>query len=246
MAKFPSQRKLHYKLEGIDDASMVSLGYLNLPKDLSIVNRRGYASTTRKGVPLIFRCKVDFYIHNHIGQLLDDDGTDLAAAYNADMQAVLKLTGVQNNWTVRNAAVKFHAAQREMWKKAGVKTKHLGAYAHEIRYNYDQHGNTWLAPVDGDGAALAGGTWDQTQLMTESDSGGFSLKLVGTGVDERSVGATDSLNIAHSYMMSRATVPADSNLESSDIPGDKSILNELLRPVAYSDSDDNVIAESQD
>ena len=184
MAKFPSQRKILYQTGALSNDTYTLLtsgsvsGDLNLPKDLSLLNRRGYASTTRKGVPLVYKCKVDFYLH-------DEDGQGPSTAVTSDMQATLKIDGCQNNWVMRNAAVKWHAAREEMFKKTGVKKSHRGAYAHEIRYNYDSNADTWLVPIDGDGDAFTGGTWDTTEIVTEDDAS-FSLKLVGDGVSEES------------------------------------------------------------
>ena len=68
--KFPTQNKLLYQTGALSNDAYTGLssggviGDLNLPKDLSILNRRGYASTTKKGVPLIYRCKVDFYLQD--------------------------------------------------------------------------------------------------------------------------------------------------------------------------------------
>lgn len=239
MAKFPSQRKLIYDIAGIDDASMTSSGHLCLPKDLSIVNRRGYASTTRKGVPLVFRCKVDFYLQDDLGQ-------GPSTAYDADMQATMKLVGAQNNWVMKNAAVKFHAAYHKSLRKAGVKKSHLGAYAHEIRYGFDAHDDTFLAPIDGDGAAFTGGTWDLTDIFTESDSSGFKLKLIGQHLDEEGGNTATAVHIGQSYLASRSHVPLDSNLESSESPQKFSILNELLRDGQTSAVDDNIIVEMRD
>ena len=243
MAKFPSQRKVLYQTGAIGTnytllTSGGVSGDLNLPKDLSLMNRRGYASTTRKGVPLVYQCKVDFYLH-------DEDGNGPSTAMGSDLQGTLKIDGCQNNWVMRNAAVKFHAAYHESLRKAGVKKSHLGAYAHEIRYNYDSNGDTWIVPVDGDGNAFTGGTWDDTDLYTESDSTGFKLKLVGQGIDETSSNTATAINIGHSYLSSRAHVAADSNLESSEAPAQFSVLNELLRPVATSGVDDNIITDAQ-
>lgn len=239
MAKFPSQRKLVYDLAGIDDASMSSEGHLNLPLALSIVNRRGYASTTRKGVPLVYRAKIDFYLQDDLGQ-------GASTAYDADMQATLKLVGAQNNWVMRNAAVKFHAAYHKSLEKAGVKKGHIGAYAHEIRYAFDAHDDTFLVPIDGDGAAFTGGTWDLTDIFTESDTSGFKLKLIGQHLDEDGGNTATALQIGASYLASRASVPADSNLEASESPMQFSILNELLRDGQTSGVDDNVIVEMRD
>lgn len=238
MAKFPSQRKLVYDIGAISETTMASEGYINLPKDLSILNRRGYASTTRKGVPLVYKAKLDFY-------LTDDLGTGAASAYGMDLMATMKLVGCQNNWVMKNAAVKFHAAREEMFKKAGVRKADLGAYAHEIRYAFDQASQTWLSPIDGDGNALSGGTWDETTIRTESDSGGFALKLVGQGVNEATTNTATAIQIGLSYLQSRGQVADDSNLETSDTPAKFSVLNELLRPVATSAADDDVVSDAQ-
>ena len=241
MAKFPSQRKLHYKLEGIDDQTMTSLGKINLPKDLSILNRRGYASTTRKGVPLIFRCKVDFYLHNYLGHLFDDDGTALASAYDGDMQATLKMRGAQNNWVMKNAAVKWHAALSAMRKSAGIRKSDLGTYAHEIRYNLSTATDSWLSPIDSDtGAAFTGGTWDTTRFTTYADQD-FGLKLVGTGTqEETSASLADVQNFAYSYLLSRAQPLADSNEHISETPSDYSILRTMLEGSAFEDTSTRV------
>ena len=133
-----------------------------------------------------------------------------------------------------------------MWKKAGVKRKHLGAYAGAIRYNFDGASQTWLMPIDADGDAFTGGTWDSTLLRTESDTGGFALKLTGLGIDETTGNTATAINIGHSYLSSRAYVAADTNLEASEAPAKFSVLNELLRSVSTSAVDDDVIVDGQD
>lgn len=228
MAKFPSQRKLVYDITGIDDASMTTSGLLNLPKDLSILNRRGYASTTRKGVPLIFKAKVDFYLQDDLGQ-------GPSTAYNADAIATMKLTGMQNNWVTRNAAVKWHAAREAMFTKAQIKKAQRGAYSHEIRFNYssaDDTGN-WLVPIDGDGNVFTGGTWDHSDITTDDDAS-IALKLVGPSDIAEEAGALGSvLNIAHAYLMSRSTVHSDTNVQMAETPAEFSVLEQLLNPKGY-------------
>ena len=213
-------------------------GDLNLPKDLSLLNRRGYASTTRKGVPLVYQCKIDFYLH-------DEDGQGPSTKLDTDLQATLKIDGCQNNWVMRNAAVKFHAAREKMFARAGVRKSDRGTYHHEIRYNYDGSGDTWLVPIDGDGDAFTGGTWDNTRLTTEDDVE-FQLKLVGTGIDESSAITVSAVQIGNSYLQSRGIVPVDSNLETSANPAKFSILRDLLDD---SDMDptfrDNVVGDAQ-
>ena len=231
MAKFPSQRKIVYEAADISATTMASEGYINLPKDLSILNRRGYASTTRKGVPLVYQVKVDWYLH-------DDLGTGPTTAYGADLQATMKLVGCQNNWVFRNAAVKAHAGREAMLKHAGVSKSMRGSYAHEIRYNFDSEDQTWLAPIDGDGASLTGGTWDVTSLQFETDTA-VQLKLVGTAFTEDSAISGASQNLAYSYLASRATVPADSNVEATNTPAEFSMLTQMLNP-AFDTADDNI------
>ena len=196
-------------------------GDLNLPKDLSLLNRRGYASTTRKGVPLVYQCKIDFYLH-------DEDGVAVGTAFGSDAQAVLKIDGCQNNWVMRNAAVKWHAAREAMYSDAGIKKGSRGAYAHEIRYNYDANSDTWLVPVDGDGDAFTGGTWDVSSLGYTSDAA-FQLKLVGAGDDEESDAfAGTVLQIGHSYLVSRQNQQADTNLETEEGPAKFSVLRRMI------------------
>ena len=226
MAKFPSQRKILYQTGALSNDAYTQLtsgsvsGDLNIPKDLSLLNRRGYASTTRKGVPLVYRCKVDFYLQ-------DEDGQGLSAAVGTDFAGTLKLDGCQNNWVMRNAAVKFHAAREKMYRDAGVKKSHRGAYSHEIRYNYDSNADTWLVPVDGDGDAFAGGTWDVSELAHQGDSSVY-LKLVGQVIDEQSADDATALQIGFSYLTSRGQVPADSNEEADAALSRFGILNTLL------------------
>lgn len=226
-------------------------GHLNLPKDLSILNRRGYASTTRKGVPLIYRAKVDFFMQNEDGKTFTVDGSgsgevDPSTSNQQGAIGLLKIDGCQNNWVMRNAAVKFHAAREKMFRKAGVKKAHRGSYSHEIRYGYDAYNDTWLVPIDGNGDAFTGGTWDLSDMTTEDDVS-FKLRLVGTGIDESAAASIADLGIGLSYLQSRGKVPDDTNLETSDTPAKFSILNDLLDDsdidVAYKD---DIISEAQD
>ena len=226
MAKFPSQRKILYQTGALSNDAYTTLtsggvsGALNLPKDLSILNRRSYASTTRKGVPLVYRCKVDFYLQ-------DEDGQGLSAAVGTDFAGTLKIDGCQNNWVMKNAAVKWHAARENMFKRAGITKKQRGAYAHEIRYQYDAAAQTWLVPIDGDGNAFTGGNWETSKMITAADID-IDLKLVGLGLDEETANSASALQIGLSYLQSRQQVHSDSNIESEETPADLSILQSLL------------------
>jgi hypothetical protein len=181
---------------------------------------------------------VDFYLH-------DEDGQGPSTALGSDLQATLKIDGCQNNWVMKNAAVKYHAAREKQLKDLGVTKAQRGAYAHEIRYQYDSANDTWLVPIDGDGDPFVGGDWDATEMVTEDDAA-WQLKLVGTGIDESSDVSATAVQIGFSYLSSRSQVPADSNLESNAAPAKFSLLRSLLdnSDLAHGHTDD-VIANVQ-
>lgn len=192
-----------------------------VPKDLSILNRRGYASTTRKGVPLIYRVRATVYPSG-----IDGSGYNVTAS--GDVRTTIKFNGCQNNWVMKNAAVKFHAAREKMYRDAGVKKGSRGAYSHEIRYAYDAAGDSFAAPVDGTGAAFTGGTWDISSLASGPDTA-FALTLVGDGDDEESNAFNGAeLSIGHAYLLSRVNQQADTNLEAEEGPAKYSVLQALL------------------
>lgn len=239
--KFPSQRKLLYYDDSISNDALglissggTGSGAVCLPKDLAIVNRRNYASTTRKGVPLVYRVKVDLY-----SQALDATGP--SAAVGGDFQTTLKIDGCQNNWVMRNAAVKYHAARENQFKKNGIKKSQRGAYSHEIRYGYDAYNQTWLTPIDGDGNAFVGGTWDLTTIATEEDVD-MKLTLVGAATSEDADLAVTQLNLPFSYLSSRGQVKDDTNVEQGSIARN-SILNDML---ASASPDDDIVDNIRD
>lgn len=244
-----------YETSTLGSTAWVQGGYLNIPKDLSILNRRGYASTTRKGVPLVYRVRLTMSQHTLSGRASANDASDNAGisaegqvetAVGADNATLLKVLACQNNWVMKNAAVKFHAAREMMFKKAGVRKKDRGAYGHEIRYNFDAASQSWLAPYDGDGATFTGGTWDVSKLSFDDDTD-VQLKLTGGGANESSDWSTSALQIGFSYLSSRATVPEDSNLEASEGPVERSALRQLLAsPTIELTTADDIVATGHD
>lgn len=133
-----------------------------------------------------------------------------------------------------------------MFKRAGVTKTQRGAYSHEIRYNYDGSGDTFLVPIDGDGNAFTGGTWDVSTLVHEGDVD-LQLKLVGQGVNEESVDSATAVQIGHSYLMSRQQIHSDTNVEADEGPGKQSILNALLGSAEINPGiTDDIRAEARD
>ena len=221
MAKFPSQRKIMYAGATVSNGSFAETHTLCVPKDLSILNRRGYASTTRRGVPLVYRVAATVYPTGL-------DGSGYTTSVSSDVRTTVKFLGCQNNWVMKNAAVKYHAAREKMFRDAGVLKKHRGSYSHEIRYGYDSASDSFASPVDGNGAAFNGGTWDLSDLTVYPD-GEFSLVLVGNGDDEEADAFQgNELSIGHSYLVSRLNQQADTNLEAEEGPAKFSVLNSML------------------
>ena len=223
----------------VSNGSFAETHNICLPKDLSILNRRGYASTTRKGVPLVYRVAATVYPTGL-------DGSGYVTSVSSDVKTTVKYLGCQNNWVMRNAAVKFHAARENMFRRAGIKKSDRGAYSHEIRYNWDESGTSFDAPVDGDGNAFTGGTWDVTELITDADSS-ITLRLVGAGLDEESAYAATAVPIGHSYLMSRGQLAADTNEHVDETPAKFSILNQLLASADVGTTTrDNIVDEATD
>ncbi len=220
--KFPSQNRLQYVTGTLSNDAWTGVGVLNLAKDLSIVNRRGYGATDEKGVPLVFRCRVTM-------EMQDVAGVGYGSSLDASGSSTLMMKGCQNNWVYRNAGVKWHEARDNMWKKAGVSKKDLGWWSKYVRYAWLSHNESYISPLDGDGAAFAGGTWDLSTFVDMVDNE-YKLALNAPGVDEDSTHSATVINPAHSYLSSRPTVPTDSNLESSEVPAIYSHLVQLLSP----------------
>jgi hypothetical protein len=232
MAKFPSQRKIMYAGAAVSNGSFAQTHIVCLPKDLSLLNRRGYASTTRKGVPLVYRVAATVYPTGL-------DGSGYTTTVSSDVRTTVKYLGCQNNWVMKNAAVKFHAAREKMFRDAGVKKGHRGSYSHEIRYGYQAAADSFAAPVDGSGDAFTGGTWDVSSLSWGGDAG-FGLTLVGNGDNEEGDAFSGSeLSIGHSYLLSRVNQLADTNLESEEGPAKFSVLQSML----HEDLDTSVVAD---
>lgn len=216
-AKMPSQNKLLYATGAISNGNFSSAGVVNLPKDLSIVNRRGYDHTDSKGVPYTFRVAVHWMPSG-----IDGSGYTVTAA--ADVRTTVKFLTVANNWVAKNAGIKWHQARMDSMKRNGIKMSQLGAYAKTIRYNWEGQATTFLAPVDGAGTAFVGGTWDTTKIFNAIDEDGFTLRLIGDGDNEDGTVATTDINALSSYLQSRMTVEPDSNLSAEDVPATRSLL----------------------
>lgn len=237
MAKFPSQNRIWYETPSVG-TNATAVGHISLPKDLSILNRRGYASTTRKGVPLVYKCRVDYYVQ-------DNSGEGLSAAVGTDFASTLHIEGCQNNWVMKNAAVKLHAAREKWLRSTGVSKRLRGAYAHEIRYNYDGASDSFLTPHDALGADFAGGTWDMTEFADDLDNS-WQIKLVGNAVDESAATTANEFSLPGLYLNSRSNQHTDTNLEADDTPANYSHLQFMLGELAVDEQQDVAMQNIRD
>ncbi len=101
--------KLNYKMQGFDVGGSESgdpangttdtaTDYVNLARDLSAINRKGFEHTTRKGVPLVYHCKMTVY---------RSFTTDRA---NSSLAVIPSFA--QSNWITRNGAVETSRSSR--------------------------------------------------------------------------------------------------------------------------------------
>lgn len=229
---FPSQTRMRF-IPGVTPGSatpqaqaendFVDGNILNLPYALSAVNYRGYQQTTTEGVPLIYRIKVNWYLQN-------EDGDPLTASIpSADFASILELRGCANTWQFKNAAVKWHAARKAMWKSTGIKRAELGSYTDAVRYAYRSSTEQYLNPIDGVGDRLTMGTWDISKFANENDTN-FKLKLKGDFINEDGgTTTTTDLNMVGSYLQSRINQRADTNEESDDNPADSNFLESVFQ-----------------
>lgn len=204
-------------------------GAINLCRDLSLTNRKNHEHTTRKGVPLVYHCKITAY---------------RSASTDTDETQVLKFLTVPQNWVYRNGAVKLHYAREAMYKRSGVTKADRGRYDHTIRYGWkntdssDGATSGWLAPVDKDGNTMDLGTWDTTELHIENGSeirptlwGGIADNLEDTS------DAAGNRSLASMYLQSRNLIREDdsddTDLEGDgaedEFPGEHSIIRALFR-----------------
>ena len=206
---------------------------MNLAKDLSAKNMKGFAQTTTRGVPLVYDVTINV---NGVGT---DPGGSATAFYT-----------VPNTWMYRNGAVKLHYAREKQFDNMEIDDNDRGRYDETIRYTwFDEYkgagSSTWevlplhgLNATGGATAALQGGEWDYTQILTNTDAGGFYVKLIGkhdpVTVDEENTFYTmDAMSLVPYYLNSRRKVPSD----DPDIgPADHNIHDQIL--LAGRDSDE--------
>lgn len=208
----------------ITETGWSDFGTLNVPYALGMANYKGYQQTTTEGVPLVYRCLITH-------RAVNEAGASITGTLTSDFASHIEFAGVQNAWPVKNAAVKWHAARKAMWKSTGVKRSHLGSYMDAVRYHLDTE-TTYLRPILGAAEGYAerpytGGTWDWSEFAHDNDTL-FRLKLLGDFLNEDTSQTTTYLNAVGSYLQSRINQQEDTNVEATPLPAHASMLEAVF------------------
>jgi len=158
--------RLEYKITNISHDS-----YIDVPQGLSMVESKGYGSTTKSGDLLTYVCDFEFIT----------TGTTELTVYTA-----------KENWVTKNAFKKWHALRDYMFKESGLSKKERGRYAGIMRpafdpiHSYFYNNATYnLKPFeesfDGTGDKDAW-HWDAAAAMTGGDWGGSGDVVVPTQI----------------------------------------------------------------
>lgn len=224
--------RLSYKETGFDATSATSdltTSYVNLARDLSAANRKNFEQTTRKGVPLVYHCKLTVY---------RDFVTDRIGIQNTAI-----IGTAPKNWVFRNGAVKLHAGREAMFRNAGIKKSDRGRYDKTIRYAWNAHNQTWVTPIFVDGVSTFTdfGEWDLSKVAIDQDTE-LVPALFGAVLDESAASSGDNFNMPNAYLNSRRKIDLD-DLPAGHGAADHSILRSMFNVEDATDDELQVIAD---
>ena len=199
--------RLQYTLTGFNsnaDNLDTQEGYINLARDLSMVNRKGFDMTSTKGVPLVYHVRMTALRPSQ-------DDTDVLTSVTVGC--------AQSNWVTRNASVKTHFGREKMYKNAGVKKSERGRYDKTLRLNYDAASQTWLLPYMQDGSTTfdaTGADWDPSKIAIGEDAD-LIPTLFGAVVNEENAISAATFNIQNAYLASRRKPSIDDETDTEDV-----------------------------
>ena len=228
------------------DGEEATYSKIHFCRDHSATSRGHIQMTTSDGTPLVYR-----YLVKAFPKLVDmassggpDEDITGAIAIDSNAVAIVQFFGTGNNWVMRNASVKAHAAREKMFRSSGVSRKERGAYDKTIHYCFSSNSETYLTPQCdvsvGIGSNINGGNWEHSQLIYPDDTSGAFLALTGSHASEETTTAFTTISLPQLYLSSRGRVEEDSNLETDDVPMKHSILNKLLNPISTGTQDEVV------
>ncbi len=203
----------------VSNSAATSKVFINLNKDLSLVNSKNMEHTTRDGHVKGYMCNVSLV--GASGQLL---------TYKT----------APNTWKFRNSFRKFHAYRKLMFENAGVTQEEMGRYGKTMR-PYLTNGmyqsvkglssSKTLTPTSGFATLYNGGEWTYSRLATvplyeAADPAGlpgpemgeseltvadeWELAICGTNVvdvlEDETSGQYQTVGMIHSYNLDRQDV----------------------------------------
>ena len=211
--------KIAYHTGNVSNSARTRIGTVNLCRDLSLINRKNHEQTTRKGVPLVYHCKV----------------TAFKDTYSADSDRIDQMTflTVPQNWVYRNASVQLHKAREAMYKKNGVRKSERGRYSKTVRYQWDGSGS-YVAPYNPEPVGLTAysgaelGSWDETDLvMSDGDTVNISLWTDTSLQDQDAALPASTVGLTQGYLYSRPLITDDDD-GSEALPAKFSMIRDMF------------------
>lgn len=208
------ENRLQYNLTSVGHEN-----WLNLGKDLSSINQRGYGATDKSGHLLTYVCDFEF----------------LTTGTNA-----IHIRTAPETWRAKSSFKKWHALREFMYRSTGIKKSERGRYAGILRPYFDPIHQAFdqytLAPqqvtldLAGDASewsyedesAIPAGDWTYSSIVVDTNPDGgaseetdrFSLHILGSSVNNLTgqLGADqnwDSVGMIHSFNQDRVMPSAD-------------------------------------
>lgn len=175
--------------------------YIDLAKDLSMINRRLY----RQGMSYV----------------VQDVQFGIGIGMRASDVTSLTFSVAGNSWIVHNAWKKAFNVWREQQKKVtDALPGTQGKYADFKVYLDDtMEDGTILTPFAGDGANYTGGDWDHSRFVFDDDGTErhFKMHLIGT-TNLTDTNAESAIGLIHEYSHSRPNV----HISSPDVEAELS------------------------
>jgi hypothetical protein len=203
-AKFtPASRVLRYELQNSSNAGTETSHFIDLAKDLSVINRR------------LYRQGRDYHVKK----------ITIVSSNTPNGDNRISVSTVPYNWVSQMAWKRSRDTWNEMNKVATqqISGNIAGTWADfKVHMTNTSRTATLARPMDNGGTLFKEGEWTHSQLVTpDGTTGEDSFLMHMLGGHDGSVGAWNSVGLIKSYGESRATVQSgDPNVPSiaSDDP----------------------------
>jgi len=199
----PAQRYLRYDLVNSEVAGTETSHFIDLARDLSMVNRR------------LYRQGRDYHVKK----------ISIVSSNTPNLNNRISVSTVPGNWVSQQAWKRGYSVWREMYKNAGenISGDIEGTWSDfKVFMSNDMRSGIKPVPIDNGGAAYLFDEWAYSNYVSPDGtptSDAFEIHFLGNhnGV----AGAWNSVSLVKSYGESRSTVsPADPNVptDASDDP----------------------------